>query len=1186
MARNTADAFPDDETLRRFLAGDLPAGEGERIAAVLERNPELVTRLPSLDAPDQLIETLRGAATETAAEEPEMAKVIAKAAALVPAGNRATVDLAPVESLVLPDPKEALISPERTENDVLGLLAAAESPEELGRLCGYRVLRILGKGGMGVVFEAEDIALGRKLAMKVMLPSVAANPAARKRFLREARIAATVEHDNVVPIFQVGEDRGVPFLAMPMLRGAALDAKLDTMKGPMPALAIVMIGKQVAAGLAAAHSKGLIHRDIKPSNVWLETDENNKVRRAKILDFGLARAIDDDDGLTRPGAILGTPAYMAPEQARGQAVDGRADLFSLGCVLYHMATGKRPFSGNDPYAVLTALALDTPAPPIAVNPSLPAALSDLIMKLLAKDPADRPQTGKEVVEALAKISVAKPAEKKPIPTPLSSSPVVEPSPARVIEREPPSPASRSSSRSRRLVAAGLLGVLAVTFAAVVIIKIKHKDGTETITELSPGSKATVKTKDGTLVIVENPPEPEGKQAPASIPPKPLIPTPPKPPVAIAKKFPFDDLDPAKIPLAERSFLGNGDPAKAQPEIVGVLGSTSFKHWEIMNIVWDPTGKRVATCGGDGFYRLWDPTDGRLTAVFYNPAAGLAFSPDGTLLAGGPRDGGGAAVDVHDAATGKRVRTHTLPFPVAQFAGMTWSFGDRLTLASRSDDGKVIKIWDAEKGKELVTLTGHTARVRTVAFDHQGKRVATCGEDKTVRVWDVATGKMLKQFERDSADAAFRPDGKHLAASGVLWWGTQDPTVQVWDTQTWEPVWTLTASGGAGPMAYSPDGLRLACRLQSVERGNTAETAVWDATTGKPVRTLPGGYHTTGYWWVRPAFSPKGDKVVTPGQVMAHLWDVTTGKELFPPRGTASSSSQIVASEDGRWVVSTAADSTARVWDTATWTEKHSFPCGGLNGAGVAISPDGRFLAVPFQDLVRVRDLETGKIAYTLTLPGGNALIDAVRFRPDGKRLVASDRGRASPIEWDTETKKVSAAYEGLPKPQAHYLTYAVAYSPDGKFLAAGGAEGKLVIVWDTETGKEHKRFDFATGGIKQLTFSPDGKQLLIFGGGFAGVQSWDVASGLPLPAVGQVGVHGLVFAPNGRMATLEPSATVVVRTPETGTALTEVKLLPAVWRAYTIAIAPDGRHALVGQLDGTILIVRIPELGGPVLVPK
>ncbi len=275
-------------------------------------------------------------------------------------------------------------------------LASPQGADEMGRLGPYRVLKVLGTGAMGVVFQAEDPHLRRLVALKVMRPSLAASADYHRRFLRKARLAAAIDHEHIVTVYQVGEDRGVPYLAMQLLRGQTLGERLERGGGRLPLAEVLRIGREIAEGLAAAHARGLVHRDVKPANVWLEEGRG----RVRIVDFGLARGSEPDAQFTQAGAVIGTPAYMAPEQASGEAVDARCDLFSLGAVLYKAATGESPFGGRDTLSVLHALATRTPTPPHRIVPSLPRMFSGLVMRLLAKDPADRPQSAREVVEAI------------------------------------------------------------------------------------------------------------------------------------------------------------------------------------------------------------------------------------------------------------------------------------------------------------------------------------------------------------------------------------------------------------------------------------------------------------------------------------------------------------------------------------------------------------------------------------------------------------------------------------------------------------------------------------------------------------------------------------------------------------------------------------------------------------------
>jgi serine/threonine protein kinase len=278
-------------------------------------------------------------------------------------------------------------------------LDPSEEPDCLGRLANYRVLSVLAEGGMGLLLKAEESQPRRLVAIKIMRPELA-TAVMRRRFLREGQALASVEHERVVPVFRVDEFHGVPFLVMPLLQGESLYVRL--LKGRPSVAEVLRIGREIAEGLAA-HAAGVMHRDIKPLNIWLRGSEG----RVVLLDFGLARPLEQDaaDGaeLTSAGAILGTVGYLAPEQACGKPVDARADLFGLGCVLYELTTGVRPFSGPDKLAALCALASDHPQRPKDVRADVPAALSALIMRLLAKSPDERPTSAAEVVAALRAI---------------------------------------------------------------------------------------------------------------------------------------------------------------------------------------------------------------------------------------------------------------------------------------------------------------------------------------------------------------------------------------------------------------------------------------------------------------------------------------------------------------------------------------------------------------------------------------------------------------------------------------------------------------------------------------------------------------------------------------------------------------------------------------------------------------
>jgi serine/threonine protein kinase/formylglycine-generating enzyme required for sulfatase activity len=276
----------------------------------------------------------------------------------------------------------------------LGFLQPATRPDSLGRIGHYEVLQVLGQGGFGIVFRAFDEVLHRIVAVKVLSPQMASTSPARKRFIREARSSAKVRHENVVQTYEV-EEQPLPYIVMEFIPGETLQQRLDRV-GPVDAVEVVRIGRQIAEGLAAAHATDLVHRDIKPGNVLLE----GGAQRVKITDFGLARAADDAS-ISQSGIIAGTPMYMAPEQAKGETLDQRADLFSLGSVLYVMVAGRPPFRANGTLAVLKRVAEDNPRPIREIIPETPQWLCDIIAKLHAKKPEDRFQSAREVADVLA-----------------------------------------------------------------------------------------------------------------------------------------------------------------------------------------------------------------------------------------------------------------------------------------------------------------------------------------------------------------------------------------------------------------------------------------------------------------------------------------------------------------------------------------------------------------------------------------------------------------------------------------------------------------------------------------------------------------------------------------------------------------------------------------------------------------
>jgi serine/threonine protein kinase len=323
----------------------------------------------------------------------------------------------PIESRAKPKPTPASADegsdPTHQTRADPDLYPPGQCPDDLRQIAHYRIVRLIGRGGMGIVYWAEDTHLQRPVAIKVLRQRSADNPEVRQRFLREARAMAAIKHDHIAVIYQVseaavGDGEGMPYLAMEMLDGENLDTWMRS-NPRAPVQWIARLGREAAEGLAAAHACGLLHRDIKPANLWLEAPAGwaqttlgvrpplSSVGRIKLLDFGLAQPFDEDGD---EESVMGTPAYMAPEQLRGDPLDHRCDLFGLGCVLYQMTTGQHPFPRRERGNTAPWQRFPTPTPVRELRPEVPPRLAGLIERMLSERPGDRPDSARVVAQEL------------------------------------------------------------------------------------------------------------------------------------------------------------------------------------------------------------------------------------------------------------------------------------------------------------------------------------------------------------------------------------------------------------------------------------------------------------------------------------------------------------------------------------------------------------------------------------------------------------------------------------------------------------------------------------------------------------------------------------------------------------------------------------------------------------------
>jgi tRNA A-37 threonylcarbamoyl transferase component Bud32/predicted hydrocarbon binding protein len=312
------------------------------------------------------------------------------------ASESKTVEKSPLHST--PSGNSFAIKEKPKKTDWGKLLEPAIVPSDIASIGSYRLLAIQGEGGMGCVFKSIDTRTQQVYAIKVLEPKVAQDELGRQRFRREWRALQLIDHPRIVEVHEVGEINSLPYLVMEFLSGSSLQTYRSRFSS-LPIHEILRIAIETTEGLLHIHQSGLIHRDLKPENLWIESPSLS----VKIIDFGLAHLVKEELRLTRTGTFIGTPSFMAPEQASGLKTDFRTDFFALGCILYDLITGKRPFDRESILSTFSALANHNPPEPIELVPEIPTKLSDLIMSMLEKKPENRPSSCQEILDSLIQI---------------------------------------------------------------------------------------------------------------------------------------------------------------------------------------------------------------------------------------------------------------------------------------------------------------------------------------------------------------------------------------------------------------------------------------------------------------------------------------------------------------------------------------------------------------------------------------------------------------------------------------------------------------------------------------------------------------------------------------------------------------------------------------------------------------
>jgi WD40 repeat protein/tRNA A-37 threonylcarbamoyl transferase component Bud32 len=1103
-----------------------------------------------------------------------------------------------------PEPAQATVAPtaaQATQADATGPARAAGPsstvgavPERIGR---FQVRARLGAGAFGTVYRAYDPQLEREVALKVPQASALNSPTRVERFLREARAAAQLRHPHIVPLYDAGCIDGQHYLASAFIAGQPLAAACSG--DLLPVRDAVAIVRDLAEALAYAHEQGIVHRDVKPANVML--DEKGKPH---LMDFGLAARQDLEDRLTHDGAILGTPSYMAPEQAQGQQGEARpaSDQYSLGVLLYELLTGRTPFEGP-PQLVLYHAINTEPKAPRAVRLRVPRDIDKVCLKAMAKRPEDRYADCQAFADDLRRW--------------------LEGEPVRARRLRPWEWLARWAGRNRAVAAltgaVALLVVLGTVVAAVFGLRASayawqaarareraaaHAGEAERQRERADEQTEAAKRNAEQTRQEKERADKWAEEARANAEQTRREKERADEQAAEAKRNAEQahkereradrqveearakalrgpqELYLSDMLLAERAvadgnfgwFLELLD--RQRPERTGGKDLRGFEWHYLWRRAQKPSFTlKAAEVGGlpvrTGEKRVKkDKKQGKKQARQFT---GVAFSPDGSYIAiarfGDP-------VLLRDARTGAQVRALTLKnrldaSPISIHCLAFSPDGRHIACGgaqqkTRNELHAILRIWDARTGKEVLALE---VSATGVAFSADGDRLATTDGpvfaprkgkkgrgppgDRFVRIWDARTGKevfALKGQPSGAWEAAFSPDGGHIAAPAA------DGFVRIWDARTGKEVLALKGHKGRTlGRAFSPDGSHIACG------GDDGFVRIWDARTGKEVLALkmPKGGACSA------AFSPTGGWLAAFDVDGLSVWAGATGELALDLPEHKGGAWGVAFSPDGSQVASAGGDGIVRVSDARTGKEalvraEHK------GGAwGVAFSPDGRLASAGGDGIVRISGDGIGKEALALKGHAGGARV--IAFDPKGGRLATTDADGIIRV-WGADTGKQARAFQGH-KGGARGL----AFSPKGKALASANADG-TVRMWDAQTGKEGLVLRGHKGAALGVAFSPKGDRLASAGTDGA-VRMWDAQTGKEgLVLRGHKGAAlGVAFSPKGnRLASAGADGTVRVWDAQTGKEA-------LVLRGHTggvlaVAFSSDGGRLVSASRDWTVKV--------------